>query len=252
MVTDLQDYNLFLKFIKTYSPTAFNEIDPDDKQILELEQMMEDNNQFIYLADAIHMKIIWTSKRSSEMIGVEPEDVSFYHFMEATHPDDIQRLNIGRTKLLKRAQDIFIAREGSALLSTNFKYRNVHGMYSNVLTQNYLFYRPIPYKTVYFLKVHTNIDWCKKLKHGYHYYIGNDMSNFRYPDQELLQMGNVFTKREFEIIKLIETGLSTEQISEQLSLSQYTVNTHRGNILKKTNKAQISDLIYDLKERGFL
>lgn len=78
------------------------------------------------------------------------------------------------------------------------------------------------------------------------------MSYFRYPDQEMLQMGNVFTKREFEIIKLIATGLNTEQIADRLFLSAYTVNTHRGNILKKTHKTQISDLIYELKERGVL
>ena len=59
-------------------------------------------------------------------------------------------------------------------------------------------------------------------------------------------------KREFEIIRLIEAGLSTEQIAEKLFLSVYTVNTHRGNILKKTHKSQISDLIYELKERGVL
>lgn len=252
MTSESQDYNLFFKFIETYSPTAFKGIDYENKLMMELESMMEKNNQFIYVADAIHMKILYASKRSTEMIGVEPKDVSFYHFMEATHPNDIQRLNIGRTKLIKWAQDFFIAGKGSTLMSTNFKIRNANGAYSNYLMQNYLFYSSIPYKTVFFLKVHTNIDWCKKIKHGYHYYIGNDLSYFRYPDKEMLQMGNVFTKREFEIIKLIEEGLSTEQISKKLSLSPYTVDTHRGNILKKTHKYHISDLIYDLKERGLL
>ena len=252
MVSDFQDYSLFFKFIETYTPVGFKGINPADELIQELEHMMEENDQFFYVADAIHMKIIFTSKRSTEMIGVNPEDVSFYHFMEATHPNDIQRLNIGRTKLIKWAQDFFIAGKGSTLLSTNFKIRNPDGDYSNYLMQNYLFYSSIPYKTVFFLKVHTNIDWSKNIKHGYHYYIGNDLSYFRYPDQEMLQMGNIFTKREFEIIKLIESSLSTEQISEKLSLSPYTVDSHRSNILKKTGKTYISDLIYDLKERGLL
>ena len=78
------------------------------------------------------------------------------------------------------------------------------------------------------------------------------MSYFRFPDEKMLQMGNVFTKREFEIIMLIEAGMSTEQIADKLFLSVYTVNTHRGNILKKTKKANVSELIFDLKERGLL
>lgn len=62
----------------------------------------------------------------------------------------------------------------------------------------------------------------------------------------------MLTKWELEIIKLIVADLSTEQISEKLSLSHYTVNLHHGNILKKNNKSHISNLIYDLKERGLL
>jgi hypothetical protein len=247
-----KDYKPFLKFLETYSPGGFKAIDPNDPLIVNMEKQMEKNDQFIYIADAIRMEILFTSKRSSEMIGVKPDDLSFYHFMVSTNPKDIQRLNLGRTKLLKMAQDIFIAGKGSALISTNFKIRTPGGGYSEFLIQGYLFYSNIPYETVYFLKIHTNIDWFKKLKHGYHYYIGNDLAYFRYPDEKMLQIGNVFTKREFEIIKLIESGMSSEEIADKLYLSHYTVNTHRGNILKKTKKAQISDLIYDLKERGLL
>ena len=64
--------------------------------------------------------------------------------------------------------------------------------------------------------------------------------------------GNIFSDREFEIIKLIHSGLQSEQIAEKLFLSRHTVNTHRKNILDKTGKAHISDLIYYLQERGQL
>ncbi len=252
MMAGIQDYGLFFRFLETHLPKGFKEIKPDDKLMLELEQMMEKNNQFIYIADAIQMKILFTSKRSADLMGIDPVDLNLSHFMEATHPNDIQRLSLGRTKLIKMAQDLFIAGKGSALISSNFKMQTPGGSYAEFLIQGYLYYSNIPYKTVYFLKIHTNIDWCKKLKHGYHYYVGNDKAYFRYPDERLLQMGNVFTKREFEIIKLIASGLNTEQIADELYLSAYTVNTHRGNILKKTEKAHISELIYDLKERGLL
>jgi len=247
-----QDYQLFLRFMEIFSPVGFKDIDPDDPLVIELEEMMEKNNQFFYIADLIRINVLYSSKRSREMLGIEPAEVSPYHFMEATHPDDIQRLNIGRTKLIKMAQDLFIAEKGTALFSTNFKVRNPAGSYSCLLVQCYLYCTLIPYKTVFFLKIHTNVDWCKKIKHGYHYYLGNDMSYFRHPDEELMNTGNVFSEREFEIIKLIASGLSTCQLAEKLFLSPYTINTHRRNILKKTGKATISDLIYDLMERGVI
>ena len=90
------------------------------------------------------------------------------------------------------------------------------------------------------------------MKNGFHYYLGNDLSYFRYPDEKLLMTGNIFTDREFEIIKLIKDGHDSEQISDMLFLSRHTVNTHRKNILNKSGKAHISDLIFYLEEHGLL
>jgi DNA-binding CsgD family transcriptional regulator len=252
MTTISHDYSLFLKLIETYTPVGFNGIDPNDPLLVELERIMEQNNQFIYVADLIQMKIHFTSKGSKEILGIPPEDLSFYQFMETTHPSDIQRLNLGRSKIVKLAQDLFIAQKGYILLSTNYKYRIPSGEYSDFLVQCYLFYTAIPYKTTFFLKIHTNIDWHKKIKHGYHYYIGTDLSYFKYPDNDMLMKGNIFSSREFEIIKLIESGLGSEEIADKLFLSVHTVNTHRRNILEKCGKTHISDLIYELKERGLL
>jgi DNA-binding CsgD family transcriptional regulator len=251
MIED-QEYNLFFKFLETFSPVGFKGIDPEHPLMLGLERMMEKNNQFFYIGDAIQLKILYTSQRSTQMIGIHPDDLNLYHFMEITHQTDIQRLSTGRSKVIKMAQDIFIAGRGEALLSTNFRIRNAGGSYSNFLMQNYLYYTSIPYKTVFSLKIHTNIDWCRKIKSGYHYYIGNDLAYFRYPNQEMLDMGNILSAREFEIIKLVEQGLSTEQIAEKLFISPYTVNTHRGNILQKCGKPHISDVIYYLQERGII
>lgn len=78
------------------------------------------------------------------------------------------------------------------------------------------------------------------------------MSYFKYPDEELLGIGNIFTKREFEIIKLIELGLNSEQIAEKLFVSLFTINAYRANILKKKTKTAMSEVIHDFKEQGIL
>jgi DNA-binding CsgD family transcriptional regulator len=251
-MADYQDYSLFFNFVDAFLPVGYEGIDRNDPLLQQLEILMEDKNQFFYVADIIRMKVIFTSNRSIQMIGIKPEDVTPYHFMESAHPDDIQRLNLGRSKIIKLAQELFIAEKGNILMSVNYRFRNPSRGYSNVLVQGYLFFTTVPYKSVFFFKLHTNIDWYKKIANCIHYYIGNDLSYFRYPDEELLKTGLVFTTREFEIIRLIEAGLSSEQIAEKLYLSPFTINTHRANILEKTGKAHISDLIYELKESGLL
>lgn len=245
-------YNLFFKFIQTYSPSGFKGINPDDPLMLELDTMMEESNQFFAVLDVIQMRIVFASKRSTQMIGIDPDEVTPYHFFEATHPDDIQRHSLGRTQLFKMAQNLFIAEKGDVLLSSQLKIRNSNGYYANLLFQCFLFYCEFPLKTVYAFEIHTDIDSFKKIKHAYHYYVGSDLSYFRYPDKEMLAHGNNITDRQFEIIKLIADGLSSEQIAKKLFLSTYTVNTHRANILKKSGKAYISELIYDLHEQGLI
>ena len=252
MIPDYHTYGLFLEFAETYAPLAFKGIDRKDPLVVSIEELTDHNRQFFFIADLIQVKILFTSKRSFEMIGIEPDDISPYHFFEATHPEDIHRHNLGRSKLFGLAQGLFIAESGNALLSSNLKIRNPAGGYSNLLFQCYIFYSPAPVKTVYLIQIHTDIEWFKKIKHGYHYYVGDNLSLFRYPDEDLLSEGHAFTDREFEILRMIKSGLNSEQIAEKLFLSSNTVNTHRSNILEKSGKSNIWEVIYELIEQGYI
>jgi DNA-binding NarL/FixJ family response regulator len=78
------------------------------------------------------------------------------------------------------------------------------------------------------------------------------LSYFRYPDNELLKIGPDFSTREMEIIKMIESGMSSKQIADKLFISVHTVNTHRRNILQRSGKDNISNLIYELNEQGLI
>jgi DNA-binding CsgD family transcriptional regulator len=251
-MANYQEYSVFNEFIETFLPTGFNKVESNHPLMIDLELMMERNNQYFFVADLFQGKILFTSNRSMNIIGVDSKELNPYHNIEAAHPDEVHRITKGWAKLICMANDLMVAKSGCSLLSTNMKLRNPEGTYSEILFQCYLFYGDIPHKTVYLLQVHTNIDWYNKFKQGFHYYLGNDLSLFKYPDEALLKMGNDLTKREFEIIKLVESGLSTEKIAEKLFLSSYTINTHRGNILKKSGKAHISELIYELMEIGKL
>ncbi len=51
------------------------------------------------------------------------------------------------------------------------------------------------------------------------------------------------SKREVEIIRLICKGLNSKEIGEKLHISKHTVDTHRRNILDKTNCKNAVDLV---------
>ena len=253
METKQNDYSLFFKFIETYSPIGFKGINRNDSLIIKLEEMMEKNKQFIYVADAIKMQIEFTSKGCYNLFGIPPEELNPHGIFSKTHPDDLQHHTISRGRFFKLAAEMYMhGKEDVVIMSTNFRFQNPKGSYTNFLLQAYLWYCQIPLKTVYCLFVQTDISWFGQIKHGYNSYVGTDISHFKFPDEKLIMAGNVFSEREFEIIKLIESGLSSQQIADKLFLSVHTVNTHRRRILKKTDSLTLSELIFELKETGVL
>ena len=246
------DYTIFLKLIEKLGPTGFAGIDPNAPLMTEAEEIMDKNDQFFYFGDLILFQILYTSKRSMDMLGVDPGDLSPLKFYQAIHPNEMERNIRYKNILAKTAHNLFIAEKGHKLLSTNFLVKDAKGEYINVLSQFLIYYSEVPYKSVFVFKIHTNIDWYKKHKSSHHYYLGDDLSNFRYPDEELLKIAEIFSKREFDILHLLEMGFSTEQIAEKFFLSPNTIKTHRRNMLHKSGKANIAELIFDLKERGYL
>jgi len=58
------------------------------------------------------------------------------------------------------------------------------------------------------------------------------------------------TKREIEIIKLVCQELSSKEIGEKLFIAEFTVTTHRRNILGKLNLKNTPALINFAKENG--
>lgn len=60
------------------------------------------------------------------------------------------------------------------------------------------------------------------------------------------------SKREIEILKMINHGMLSKEISEKLSISIHTVNGHRQNILQKTNMDNAIEAINYAKKLGLL
>jgi DNA-binding CsgD family transcriptional regulator len=244
------DYKMFMDFIEMYRPWGFLYIKRTDPFLVEIEERLHDYKQFFFLADAIRVKIIFISSGIQELIGIKPEQVdTIYPFI---HPDDILRHDFTRTKLMKVGQDIFIKKEGTSILSTTLKLKNPSGNYINYLFQTYLFYSEIPNTSVYHMTVLTDISQFSSLKTEGHFYIGNDPKFFRFPDKALLETGTNFTSRELNILKFIAEGLDSKAIAKKLSLSVNTVIGNRKNILKKSGKSSMIEIIIELMERGVL
>lgn len=62
----------------------------------------------------------------------------------------------------------------------------------------------------------------------------------------------VFTRREISVLKLISQGFTTQEISEELHISESTVYVYRKSMLHKADVRNISELIVYCIESGIL
>ena len=240
-------YDPYMEFIRRYEESGYEAIDRKESFIKSIEAYAKKNNQFFTIADFIKINILWTSARCLQIIGVPPEQLDPYLLFEATHKEDKEKHASGRVKVFEIVNNLFVEKKGEAILSANLRIRNGEGKYNNLLFQAYMFYSSVKH-TVFMFEVHTVINSFDALKQGSHYYCGNNISNFRYPDKDLLKIGSLFSKRELQIIKMIDKGLTSEEIANVLFLSKYTVNTHRTNILRKSGCRSFAELIHRFRE----
>ncbi len=246
------DYEIFFRFYDKFKAQGFENIDPKDPLIVEMNEKLGKTGQIFHVADLIELRILHLCGRCHTYFGVQCENMNPSVYFENTHPDDQKRHALGRSKVFKMGSEMFHDKSENWFISTHFKTLNASGKYINLLYQMALIYTEIPRKTVHAIQVNTDVTELVPGHHNYHFYIGNDKSVFRYPDEKLLSTGSVFSKREFEIIKGISHGLESHEIAEKLFLSVHTVNTHRRNILSKTGKRTTHELVIELQERGVI
>jgi DNA-binding NarL/FixJ family response regulator len=60
------------------------------------------------------------------------------------------------------------------------------------------------------------------------------------------------TQREREVLRLVASGKSSAEVSEELFISPRTVDTHRSNIMKKLKARNSVELVNKAKEMGVL
>lgn len=68
----------------------------------------------------------------------------------------------------------------------------------------------------------------------------------------VLDILEILTQRELQILKLLAQGNNSGQIADKLFISKLTVNTHRKHILKKTGMKSTTSLIRLITELGIV
>lgn len=173
-----------------------------------------------------------------DILGYPREEFSMYTMISNLHPDDYvptcETASLEFTNSLYFNDNFrFYTSYSYRMLTSSGKYVAVRQKFQALEVNK----EGLLSKT---LVIHEVLDYFEK----------RQPNDFRIIDRDTNKIVNIdnidniynLTKREYEILQLVQQGLTSIEISEKLCLSKLTVDTHRKNILTKTRSTSFIEL----------
>ena len=221
-----------------------------------LIEMFHFGESYYYIFNLQNSVIEYVHPNVEQITGVKPNEFTTEKFISLVHPDDLPHFINMENTAIKFALNFepnelanYKVRSDFRIINqkTNESIRILKHIHPLQFTENDGILRC--------LGIHTDISYLKPYGKPILSFIGlNGLPNFiNIEVEEIFKPTNeILTQREKEILKLLYKGESSKQVAAELFLSEATVNTHRRNILSKTNCKSIQEVIYKAIENGWI
>ena len=213
-----------------------------DYSILErhkpgLQRLAEISNSTISVFDFYKKRHVFNSSNLGTALGYSLQDIEAggeYFLDTKIHPDDFIMLMLIGINGLKLFFNSSVDQKLNCKLIGEYRMLNAAGNYVRVMEQQQILELDT-YGNVWLgLSIFDVSPNQKNMDEG----LKSEMLNFRTgkiipfiePETEA---ANTLTKRETEILKLVRDGFLSKEISDKLTISLHTVNTHRQRVLEK-------------------
>lgn len=220
------------------------------KKLLDIFQVGE----YYYLVNNVRKSVFeLVSPEVEAVLGYTPEQMDLSFYVSLIHPDDLPVFLNYEAAI----ENFFNNITGNRLFRYKVQYdirmKRADGQYVRILTQYVIFHHDAD--NVRTFVIQTDISHLKKDPRPILSFIGMDnepsylnvdvASIFR-PTRE------IFTRRERDILRSLAKGMSSAEISEAFSISKHTVDSHRKNMLKKTQAKSTNEMIGVAFNKGWI
>jgi DNA-binding CsgD family transcriptional regulator len=214
---------------------------------------------YYYVLNFVNLQMEFVSDKIYEILGIDTTQLSLDKILNLLHPDDLNRMpekesTIGDFLFNK------IPIEDIPLYKVVYLMRLRHndGSYKTILHQAKALTVSDDGKIIRALGIHTDVSYLNIPVDHKVSFISTERPSY-YSQQtgaklELVDDGfnNLFTAREKEILKKIAEGETFIGIAQLLNVSPHTINTHKKNILKKTDCKNTTELIARCIRQGVI
>ncbi|MGV3640461.1 MAG: LuxR C-terminal-related transcriptional regulator [Adhaeribacter sp.] len=224
----------------------------------DLEQALclyAQGQQFVYVYDYQTARILYVSRNVEQVLGYSQQDFSIDFLYSKMHPDDHGQV----LKISQATGDLVVqCKELSplmAFLTVDFRVLHADGHYIKMQRQTTILKRDACGTVRFSAGIITDIDHLNRSEK-----VSFDISMPEYKSillqildsYESATAGGEFSLREKQVLRLIAGGKNTRQIAQELSLSSFTVDTHRKNMKKKLRARNTAGLITEAYKRKLI
>jgi DNA-binding CsgD family transcriptional regulator len=207
-----------------------------DIHIPFLTQLSQTGNSGITVFDLFKKQHVFASYNFSTLFGFDMEELKQNgneYFDSRIHPEDyIQILKLG-ISMFRFCFQLSPAEKKDYKMINEYRMRNAEDKYLRVIEQHQLLELDVKgniWLALGIIDISPNQEEYSGVRSQILNFKTGRIVNLEKQDSQIR-----LTKREKEILSLIKDGYMSKEISEKLSISLHTVNTHRQRILEKMN-----------------
>jgi len=220
------------------------------KKLLDIFQV---GDYFYYIVNVRKSVLEMVSPEMEKVLGYPLENMTLDFLVSLMHPEDLPYFLNFEVAVSKFMGSMTGDRLFKYKVQYDFRARKADGSYIKILHQ-YIVIQKNDTDVLTFA-VDTDITNLKKENKPMLSFIGMDGEPSYHNvdvDNVFKPTNHIFTKREREIIKALASGMSSLEIAQSLNISRYTVDSHRKNMLKKTEAKSTNEVIQIAFKNGWV
>lgn len=222
------------------------------KKLLKFFQV---GDYYYYIFNVTNSRFEFVSQEIQTILGYQPQEITVPFLLNSIHPEDLTWFLNCESKVGEFFTSLYQDRIANYKVRYDYRIRKKDGNYIRVLQQFVTIQAGGDTGVLRTFGVHTDITSLKKEGAPTLSFIGLNGQ----PSYHDVNVSKVFTtepciltSREKEILNLIVAGKKSEDIANHLFISKQTVDSHRKNLLRKTNCKNTASLVSMAVNKGFL
>lgn len=246
---------IFFKFLLRYKYEDENLDYPKlERHKAALQTLADIGNSGVSLFDINKRQIVFFSSNYGQQLGYVKSDYEKFghHFFSGKiHPEDALKLSLNSVSIYKIYDNFTADEKLNHKLISEYRMLNAQNKYVRLIEQHQ-FIELDKTGQIWLLLGIVDISPNQEEFNG----IKCQFLNFRtgniIPFETSQKAVYELTNRELEVLKLVKNGLLSKEISNRLSISLHTVNTHRQRFLEKLGANNSFEAVMFASKYGLL